>query len=78
MKLHLLPRISTNLYMDVMKSCKEPTSMKVAKHLMIHKTLKKKIGTWVDHMEHSEIQTLNELFPLHLCHSWANWAGRSS
>ena len=44
MKLHLLPQISTNLYMDVMKSCKAPTSMKVAKHLMIHKTFKKQIG----------------------------------
>ena len=43
MKLHLLPQISTNLYMDVMKSWKAPTSMKVAKHLMIHKTFKKQI-----------------------------------
>ena len=38
MKLHLLPRISTKLYMNLMKICKAPTSTKVAEHLMIHKT----------------------------------------
>ena len=35
MKLHLLPHISTNLYMDIMKSCKAPTSRKVVEHLMV-------------------------------------------